>query len=276
MIISPPSSHHRAIWPRATPSGSYLKRHNRSIPGPNRGGHTQDEATPSNPLEVMTAGPRRFIALEITPVYSSLGERPIPLCDSNPSVASAKHRNGYRRHYGTNVAPCKSPGQAPLERNYPRFATTAPTAKDIMRMFGSHQGNIGGVVPAGRVVLDIDPLSGGPESMAALTERQSPFPEMPALRTGGNGFHNHFLLPAGVTVPSGGSLAPRDTLGWNGRDPAARWCCRPQCTRRAACLEEKPARVWQRDLTAKVQSLLSNKSEYSDRRSTNQTSKPYG
>ena len=85
-------------------------------------------------------------------------------------------------------------------------------------MFGSHQGNIGGVVSAGRIVIDIDPRNGGVESMSALNGRYGPFPETPTARTGGKGIHNHFILPEGVTVLTGGSLAASGYPGleWKG------------------------------------------------------------
>jgi len=67
---------------------------------------------------------------------------------------------------------------------------------DIVRIFGSHQGNIGSVGPEGRVVIDIDRRSGGLESLVAMTGRYGPFPETPAGLTGGNGFHNYLLLPS--------------------------------------------------------------------------------
>ncbi|MFQ6027287.1 MAG: bifunctional DNA primase/polymerase [Dehalococcoidia bacterium] len=160
-----------------------------------------------DPVSVITANPGQYSVLEVAQAYFALSERPIALCDPHHKFVSVHHRNGYQRKDGTIVAPCKNPGKAPLERDYPRFANTVPTTMDIVRMFGSHQGNIGGVVPKGRVVMDIDPRSGGLESLAALTGQYGPLPETPTVRTGGDGLHDYFILPDGVTVPSGGSLA---------------------------------------------------------------------
>ena len=160
-----------------------------------------------SPQAVIYADHGQFSVLEAGQAYFSLGERPIPLCDAEHALVTAWHRDGYHRKDGTVGAPCKSPGKAPLERNYPRFAATAPSAMDIVRMFGSHQGNIGGVVPSGRIVIDIDSRSGGLESIVALTGWYGHFPETPTVKSGGNGLHSYFLLPVGVTVPSGGSLA---------------------------------------------------------------------
>ena len=89
---------------------------------------------------------------------------------------------------------------------------------DIVRMFGSHQGNIGGVVPDGRIVIDIDPRSGGLESVVALTEQYGPFPDTPTVLTGGNGLHYYFQLPEGCSVPAGGSLSDSGYPGveWKG------------------------------------------------------------
>ena len=102
-----------------------------------------------NPVEVIIANPGQHSMLEVAQAYFALGERPIPLCDANHAFVSAWHRDGYRHKDGTLVASCLSPGMAPMERDYSRFATTPPSAMDIVRMFGSHRGNIGGVVPSG-------------------------------------------------------------------------------------------------------------------------------
>ena len=161
----------------------------------------------ASPSKVITANPGQYSLLEVAQAYFTLGERPIPLCDANHAFATLHHRNGNQRHDGTIVDPCQSPGKAPLEPDYPRFAVTAPSAMETVRMFGSHHGNIGGVVPTGRIVIDIDPRKGGLESVVALTGRHGPFPETPTVKSGGNGIHNYFLLPEGVIVPSGGSLA---------------------------------------------------------------------
>lgn len=171
-----------------------------------------------NPVEVVSAEPGQYPILEIVRAYVELGQRPIPLCDAQHRFVSPQHINGHQRRDGTQVAPCNSPGKAPLESGYPRFAATVPTDAEITRMFARHQGNIGGVVPEGYVVLDVDPRSGGLGSLVALTGRYGPFPETPTVRTGGNGLHNHFRLPDGMAIPSGGSLADLGFPGveWKG------------------------------------------------------------
>ena len=85
-----------------------------------------------SPVAVITTQLRQRSVLEVAQAYFSLGEWPIPLCDANHDFVTPQHRDGYQR------APCQSPGKAPLEWGYPRFATRAPTAMDIVRIFGSH------------------------------------------------------------------------------------------------------------------------------------------
>ena len=96
---------------------------------------------------------------------------------------------------------------------------TAPSAMDIVRMFGSLQGNIGGVVPSERIVIDIDPRSGGLESLAALTGRHGPFPETPTVRTGGNVSTTTFSFQLASPCPPAARWPPRVTPGSNGREP---------------------------------------------------------
>jgi len=147
-----------------------------------------------------------------------MGERPIPLCDSRHAHAPNWHTRGYRRKDGTFAPPCGSPGKAPLERDYGRFATVSPTPSELSRMFGSHLGNIGGVVPNGRIVIDVDPRSEGLESFEAYTHGYGALPLTTTVLTGGDGFHYYFELPEGVTIPAGGSLASAELPGveWKG------------------------------------------------------------
>ena len=75
----------------------------------------------------------------------------------------------------------------------------SPRRLPLVRMFGSHQGNIGGVVPEGRIVIDTDPQSGGLESVIAITERHGPFSETSTARTGGEDYISTFFsLPASL------------------------------------------------------------------------------
>ena len=186
----------------------------------------QPQSLPDTPLVVsplasVTDQHGQNSKFEVAQAYFSLGERPIPLCDPTHAFVTPQHQEGYQRKDGIIVGPCRSPGKAPLERDYPRFAATAPSAMDVVRMFGSHQGNIGGVVPERRIVIDIDPRSGGLESVATLTGKYGPFPETPTVRTGGNGLHNYFHLPAGIKVASGGSLAASGYPGIEWKGPGA-------------------------------------------------------
>ena len=77
-----------------------------------------------SPGPEITADQGQYSVLEVAQVYFSLGERPIPLCDATHAFITPQHRDGHRRKDGTVTAACNSPGKAPLERDYPRFAVT--------------------------------------------------------------------------------------------------------------------------------------------------------
>ena len=151
------------------------------------------------------SGPERH-ALDVLEGYVQLGLRPIPLCDPLHAHAPDWHTKGYQRRDGSFVQPCKSPGKAPLEKGYGRFSTAVPSPTELTRMFGSHRGNIGGVVPEGRIVIDIDLRSGGLDSFEAYTSEHGAIPFTPTAMTGGGGYHHYFELPEGVTIAAGGSL----------------------------------------------------------------------
>jgi len=88
-------------------------------------------------------------------------------------------------------------------------------------MFGSHLGNIGGVVPEGRIVIDVDSRSGGLESLEAYTRGRGTLPLTPTVLTGGEGYHHYFELPGGVTIVAGGSLASAGLPGIEWKGPGA-------------------------------------------------------
>ena len=85
-----------------------------------------------SPVSTITTDLGQVAVLEVDQAYHSLGERPIPICDAKHAFVNSGHIYGYKRHDGTVAAPCTSPGKAPLERDYPRFAETAPSALDIV------------------------------------------------------------------------------------------------------------------------------------------------
>ena len=60
----------------------------------------------------------------------------------------------------------------------------------------------------GLLVLDVDPGSGGPESLAALERSYDPLPRTTRSRTGGGGVHVFFRYPAEKEV--------RNSAGWLG------------------------------------------------------------
>ncbi len=174
-----------------------------------------------SPTATTSSDPGFNTSLHTANAYAALGERPIPLCDPDHAHCSVKHREGYRRADGTQVPPCCSPGKAPFERNYGRFASTSPSKAEISRMFGSNEGNIGGVVPDGRIAMDIDLRSGGLESIEAYIREHGPLRRTVTVLTGGGGYHHYFCLPPGLTVPSGGSLAASSYPGLERKEPGA-------------------------------------------------------
>ena len=111
-------------------------------------------------------------------------------------------------------------------------------------MCGSHEGNMGGVVPDGRIAMDIDAPSGGLESIEDYIRRHGPTPRIVAVLTGGGGYHYYFRLHPGVTVPSGGSLVVSDTLDWNGKGLALRLCSRHLSTLRALLIVGSLVALW--------------------------------
>ena len=108
------------------------------------------------------------------------------------------------------VFPCEPGGKRPLTYNGFWDASADP------RRVGSWwrrwpEANLG--VPTGErsglLVLDVDPASGGPESLAALEREHGPLPRTTRSRTGGGGTHVFFRYPASEEVRnSAGRLGP--------------------------------------------------------------------
>lgn len=94
---------------------------------------------------------------------------------------------------------CRSGAKHPV---FDAWTTEATTNEAQIRRWWQRPYNIGIATGAGHLVLDVD--TGGEEWL----HRQS-IPPTWAARTGGNGLHYWFALPAGVTLGcSGGRLAP--------------------------------------------------------------------
>jgi hypothetical protein len=88
-------------------------------------------------------------------------------------------------------ANCDSVGKHPRTLHGVKDATTDPAT--IEKWFGRQwtDANIGIATgePSGFDVLDIDPESGGDESITRLVEKHGPLPETPDAETGGGGLH---------------------------------------------------------------------------------------
>jgi hypothetical protein len=98
-------------------------------------------------------------------------------------------------------------GKIPAEKGNYRYLRTLESIKVTM----SKGSNIGVLVPAGRMVIDVDPRSGGLDSLALLlAEAYKDEPGTPSLddlingtfavMTGGGGYHLYYSIPPGVSV----------------------------------------------------------------------------
>ena len=160
------------------------RRHNAGIDRTQSLTRAEDEAPPrpaSTPLAVAL-------------YYHSHGFNPLPLC--GPACG------------------CQSPGKVPHIRDWANLYSNGPVPRSAVdALFRHHKGNIGIAIPAGIMVLDIDPRSGGGESFESMTLLNGTLPDTPASTTGGGGKHFFLSLPAGLSVGAGGSL---NDVGFNG------------------------------------------------------------
>lgn len=112
-------------------------------------------------------------------------------------------QNGYARFLNLS-------GKIPAEKGSYRYLV----ALDSIKVTMSKGSNIGVMVSAGRMVIDIDPRNGGLESFdRLLAEAYKDEPQAPSLddlinstfavNTGGGGIHLYYALPPGTTVLGG-------------------------------------------------------------------------
>lgn len=131
----------------------------------------------------------------------SLGWDPIPVWGVNTEGVCACPNGGQ----------CKSPGKHPLHNSWQnRDRMTLVDAYDLFALNG-HPINIGlrtGVM-SGFWALDIDPKSGGTESLLSLEAQYGALPETRVHRTGSGGLHYLFKLPADFDVTNSRGRLPR-------------------------------------------------------------------
>lgn len=131
----------------------------------------------------------------------SLGWDPLPVWGVNAEGVCAC-KNGLQ---------CKSPGKHPLHNEWQsRDRLTKPDAYDLFAM-NTHPVNIGlrtGVV-SGLWALDIDPKSGGDQSLLALESQYGALPATRIHRTGSGGRHYLFRLPGTFEVTNSRGRLPR-------------------------------------------------------------------
>lgn len=109
---------------------------------------------------------------------------------------------------GFAVFPCEPKGKGPLGRLVPKGHNQASTDLDQIRTWWTDcpEANIGLVPGEGRVVLDIDPRSGGEETLKALANgHMKEILATLTAETGGGGFH-YFFSGAPENLP--GKLGP--------------------------------------------------------------------
>jgi putative DNA primase/helicase len=131
----------------------------------------------------------------------SLGWDPLPVWGVNADGVCACSNGGQ----------CKSPGKHPLHNSWQsRERMTKPDAYELFAM-STHPVNIGlrtGVV-SGFWALDIDPKSGGTESLLSLESQYGKLPETRIHRTGSGGLHYLFDLPTDFEVTNSRGRLPR-------------------------------------------------------------------
>lgn len=125
-------------------------------------------------------------------------------------------------HYVTEAGDCScgnnhqcnsntaSRGKHPFGRLVPAGLTNATTDPQIIQgWFRLAPCNVGIAVPAGVIVLDVDPRHNGDTSLRDLIAKHGPLPNTLVARTGGGGAHYYFRLSRDIIVRnSAGKLAP--------------------------------------------------------------------
>src|ERR1044072_4419745 len=110
-----------------------------------------------------------------------------------------------------NGQQCKSPGKHPIDNGWQaKDRMTKPDAYDHFALATSPR-NIGlrTGVRSGFWALDIDPKSGGDQSLLSLEAQYGGMPETRIHRTGSNGLHYLFQLPDDFEVTNARGRLPR-------------------------------------------------------------------
>lgn len=139
--------------------------------------------------------------------YASAGWRVIPLY----SVTDYDDRFGCECRKGLG---CTSPGKHPRIGDWPNQATTDP-AKIEQWWRESPASNVGIATGAqsGIVVLDIDPKSGGKETMQQIVKEFGRLPQGLIVETGSGGWHYYFKHPGGYQGNLQGSGTVASPIG---------------------------------------------------------------
>jgi Virulence-associated protein E/Bifunctional DNA primase/polymerase, N-terminal len=111
----------------------------------------------------------------------------------------------YAEHQGWSIIPLKPRGKVPLLKDWTNQASDDPAI--IEAWAEQHPGaNAGAVTGKQFFVLDVDPQTGGVDTLAALVEVYGPLPKTLTQRTGSGGFHYLFQIPDFAVHNSAGKL----------------------------------------------------------------------
>jgi hypothetical protein len=107
------------------------------------------------------------------------------------------------------VFPVERGGKRPVGRLVPHGLADATRHEDTCRRWWGGVGEDGGpqehgigiaAGPSGLAIVDVDPRSGGKETIDALTAAHGPLPRVPVSCTGGGGWHLLFRAPEGIRL----------------------------------------------------------------------------
>jgi putative DNA primase/helicase len=105
----------------------------------------------------------------------------------------------YYAGLGWPVLPLRPRSKAPLTKHGYKDATTDErTILSWWTRWPNANVGVATGAPSGVAVLDVDPRSGGLESLQELMDRHGPLPQTPIAETGGGGLHYYFAVQGGV------------------------------------------------------------------------------
>jgi len=129
--------------------------------------------------------------------YLKYGWQPIPVHYSVDGVCSCR-RGKY----------CHTPGKHPIPPAWQKTTFDAPHLRKYWEENKDYNVGLVTGTKTNLVVLDIDAGKHGYESLRELEEQHGILPETTTAATGGGGRHYLFQYPAGILIPTKGSIRP--------------------------------------------------------------------